>query len=153
MNVILCSNQFGYEMKEYIKQSLNQTNHNIIDLTNLEKNYIEVLKEFKKKIDESDENFGIAIDDYGNLSFMVLTKLKGMIVAQVSDERTSYMTRGHNNARAITLGSKLIANDLALSIVDNFLKAKYDGGRHQIRVDMLNKMVKEGNACESCCGL
>ena len=40
----------------------------------------------------------------------------------------------------ITIGAKIVGKELAKNIVREFLKAKYDGGRHQIRVDMLNKM-------------
>ena len=50
------------------------------------------------------------------------------------------MTRGHNNARIITLGAEIVGDELAKNIVKDFVEAKYDGGRHQIRVDMLNKM-------------
>ena len=51
------------------------------------------------------------------------------------------MTREHNNSSIITIGSKIVGSELALNIVKEFLEASYDGGRHQIRVDMLNKMA------------
>ena len=40
----------------------------------------------------------------------------------------------------ITIGAKIVGMELAKNIVEGFLNGKYDGGRHQIRVDMLNKM-------------
>ena len=83
---------------------------------------------------------GLVFDGYGAGSFMTAAKIKGMIVAEVSDERSAYMTRGHNNARMITIGSKIVGTEIAKNIVEGFLNGKYDGGRHQIRVDMLNKM-------------
>ncbi|MCB4930906.1 galactose-6-phosphate isomerase subunit LacA, partial [Streptococcus mutans] len=92
------------------------------------------------EVQKNDKNLGIAIDAYGAGSFMVATKVKGMIAAEVSDERSAYMTRGHNNARIITLGAEIVGDELAKNIVKDFVEAKYDGGRHQIRVDMLNKM-------------
>ncbi|WP_303753165.1 RpiB/LacA/LacB family sugar-phosphate isomerase, partial [Enterococcus sp. S86.2] len=46
-----------------------------------------------------------------------------------------------NNARMITIGSEIVGEELAKNIVKEFLSAHYDGGRHQIRVDMLNKMA------------
>ena len=84
---------------------------------------------------------GIAFDGYGAGSFMVATKVKGMVAAEVSDERSAYMTREHNNARMITIGAEIVGEELAKNIVKEFLAAHYDGGRHQIRVDMLNKMA------------
>ena len=80
------------------------------------------------------------IDAYGAGPFMVATKIKGMVAAEVSDERSAYMTRGHNNSRMITMGAQLVGDELAKNIAKGFVNGKYDGGRHQIRVDMLNKM-------------
>ena len=71
---------------------------------------------------------------------MVATKIKGMVAAEVSDERSAYMTRGHNNSRMITMGAQLVGDELAKNIAKGFVNGKYDCGRHQIRVDMLNKM-------------
>ena len=51
------------------------------------------------------------------------------------------MTRNHNNTSVITLGSKILGQTLAENIVDSYLESEYAGGRHQIRVDMLNKML------------
>ena len=51
------------------------------------------------------------------------------------------MTIGHNNTSVIALGSGIIGEKLAEIIVDSYLESEYDGGRHQIRVDMLNKML------------
>ena len=84
--------------------------------------------------------FGFVIDAYGAGPFMVATKIKGMVAAEVSDERSAYMTRGHNNSRMITMGAEIVGDELAKNIAKGFVNGKYDGGRHQIRVDMLNKM-------------
>lgn len=93
-----------------------------------------------KDVQSQEGNLGIVIDAFGAGSFMVATKIKGMIAAEVSDERSGYMTRGHNNSRMITVGSEIVGDTLAKNVVKGFVEGKYDGGRHQIRVDMLNKM-------------
>ena len=66
--------------------------------------------------------------------------VKEYVEAEVSDERSAYMTRGHNNSRMITMGAQIVGDQLAKNIAKGFVNGKYDGGRHQIRVDMLNKM-------------
>ena len=63
-----------------------------------------------------------------------------MIAAEVSDERSAYMTRSHNNACMITMGSENCRRYISKNIAKEFVNGHYDGGRHQIRVDMLNKM-------------
>ena len=82
----------------------------------------------------------MAIDAYRAGSFLVATNVNGTTAAEVADERSAYMTRGHTNARIIPLGAEIVGDELAKNIVKDFVEAKYDGGRHQIRVDMLNKM-------------
>ena len=84
---------------------------------------------------------GLCFDEYGVGSYMAATKVKGMVAANVSDERSAYMTREHNNARMMCMGAGVVGVDVANTIADEFLKSNYAGGRHQIRVDMLNKMA------------
>ena len=50
------------------------------------------------------------------------------------------MTRDHNNTTIITIGAEITGKELAKSICDVFMKSNYSGGRHQVRVDMMNKM-------------
>ena len=83
----------------------------------------------------------IVIDEYGTGSFNVCTKHKGIVCAQVADEHSAKMTRDHNNTSIITLGSKITNLEMAKKISDKFLLSEYSGGRHQVRVDMLNKMA------------
>ena len=58
------------------------------------------------------------------------TKIKGMVAAEVSDERSAYMTRGHNNSRMITMGAEIVGEGLAKNIAKGFVNGKYDGGRY-----------------------
>ncbi|MEJ7474715.1 RpiB/LacA/LacB family sugar-phosphate isomerase, partial [Staphylococcus saprophyticus] len=74
-----------------------------------------------KEVQKNDDNLGIAIDAFGVGSFMVATKIKGMIAAEVSDERSAYMTRGHNNSKMITLGSEIVGDTLAQNVVKGFV--------------------------------
>ena len=103
-------------------------------------NFVDVTLAVAAEVNKQEENLGIVIDAYGAGPFMVATKIKGMVAAEVSDERSAYMTRGHNNSRMITMGSEIVGEGLAKNIAKGFVNGKYDGGRHQIRVDMLNKM-------------
>ena len=50
------------------------------------------------------------------------------------------MTIRHNSTRIITLGSAILGEELANACVDAYLTADYDAGRHQVRIDMLNKL-------------
>ena len=141
MAIIIGSDAAGKRLKDVIKTFLKDNNHEVLDVTERKDfDFVDSTLAVVHDVQKNDKNLGIAIDDYGAGSFMVATKVKGMIAAEVSDERSAYMTRGHNNARIITLGAEIVGDELAKNIVKDFVEAKYDGGRHQIRVDMLNKM-------------
>lgn len=141
MVIIIGSDAAGKRLKDVIKTFLKDNNHEVLDVTERKDlDFVDSTLAVVHEVQKNDKNLGIAIDAYGAGSFMVATKVKGMIAAEVSDERSAYMTRGHNNARIITLGAEIVGDELAKNIVKDFVEAKYDGGRHQIRVDMLNKM-------------
>ncbi len=139
MKVILGSDTDGKELKDYIKNYLLKNGYDVIDKSE-DKDFVETTYDVAQSVLADDDSLGIVFDGYGAGSFMTAAKIKGMIVAEVSDERSAYMTRGHNKARMITIGAKIVGMELAKNIVEGFLNGKYDGGRHQIRVDMLNKM-------------
>ena len=103
--------------------------------------FIEATLAVAHEVLKDTESLGIVFDGYGAGSFMTAAKIKGMIVAELSDERSAYMAREHNNARMITVGAKIVGTELAKNIIKEFLTGHYAGGRHQIRVDMLNKMA------------
>lgn len=141
MAIIIGADKAGQELKEVIKDYLKEGKYEVVDVSENEvRDFVDTTLAVAKEVNASEDNLGIVIDAYGVGSFMVATKTKGMVAAEVSDERSAYMTRGHNNSRIITLGSEISAPGIAKNIVKGFVEGKYDGGRHQVRVDMLNKM-------------
>ncbi|MGT2888193.1 galactose-6-phosphate isomerase subunit LacA [Streptococcus didelphis] len=141
MTIILSADAQGQALKEILISHLKEEGFAVKDLSNPEKDFVDNTLALAKEVNKDKANLGIMIDAYGVGPFMVATKLKGIIAAEVSDERSAYMTRSHNNARIITMGSLIVGPGLAKNIAKAFVTGKYDGGRHQIRVDMLNKMA------------
>ena len=130
----------GNKLKDVVKDFLIGENFEVVDVTEEGKDFVDVTLAVAAEVNKQEENLGIVIDAYGAGPFMVATKIKGMVAAEVTDERSAYMTRGHNNSRMITMGAEIVGEGLAKNIAKGFVNGKYDGGRHQIRVDMLNKM-------------
>ncbi len=129
MRVILGSDLDGIKLKAEMKQYLLQEKVEVID------------KSESASEDFIEATLAVAHEVLKAGSFMTAAKIKGMIVAELSDERSAYMAREHNNARMITVGAKIVGTELAKNIIKEFLTGHYAGGRHQIRVDMLNKMA------------
>ena len=140
MSVIIGADAAGIRLKEVVKEYLEAEGFQVADMTEEGQDFVDVTLAVAKEVKQAEDNLGIVIDAYGAGPFMVATKIKGMVAAEVSDERSAYMTRGHNNSRMITMGAQIVGDQLAKNIAKGFVNGKYDGGRHQIRVDMLNKM-------------
>ena len=140
MSVIIGADVAGIRLKEVVKEYLESEGFQVVDVTEEGQDFVDVTLAVAKEVKQAEDNLGIVIDAYGAGPFMVATKIKGMVAAEVSDERSAYMTRGHNNSRMITMGAQIVGDQLAKNIAKGFANGKYDGGRHQIRVDMLNKM-------------
>ena len=140
MAIIIGADAAGSRLKDVVKDFLVGENFEVVDVTKEGQDFVDVTLAVAAEVNKQEEVLGIVIDAYGAGPFMVATKIKGMVVAEVSDERSAYMTRGHNNSRMITMGAEIVGEGLAKNIAKGFVNGKYDGGRHQIRVDMLNKM-------------
>ena len=140
MAIIIGADVAGNKLKDVVKDFLIGENFEVVDVTKEGQDFVDVTLAVAAEVNKEEQNLGIVIDAYGAGPFMVATKIKGMVAAEVSDERSAYMTRGHNNSRMITMGAEIVGEGLAKNIAKGFVNGKYDGGRHQIRVDMLNKM-------------
>ena len=140
MAIIIGADAADSKLKDVVKDFLVGENFEVVDVTKEGQDFVDVTLAVAAEVNKQEENLGIVIDAYGAGPFMVATKIKGMVAAEVSDERSAYMTRGHNNSRMITMGAEIVGEGLAKNIAKGFVNGKYDGGRHQIRVDMLNKM-------------
>jgi galactose-6-phosphate isomerase len=140
----IASDKKGLELKEKLADALLTRSIDFVDLTTDGDSFMDAANRVCDHVLENRQvNKGIIIDEYGTGSFMTAVKRKYIICAQCSDEHSAKMTRDHNNANVITMGAGIIGYDVALRIALRFCKAAYSGGRHQIRVDMLDKMGKE----------
>lgn len=100
------------------------------------------LQELSGKLLEKTEKEvrGIYLDDYSYKGALIANKIHKMIAAPLYDEHSAKMTIGHNSTKMVSVGTKIIGIELIKSIIDNYLTHNYDAGRHQIRIDMLNKL-------------
>ncbi|WP_018658918.1 galactose-6-phosphate isomerase subunit LacA [Allofustis seminis] len=139
--VYISADEAGMVLKQELFSYLKDLGHDVTDLAEQPaEDFVASTEQLVQSLNEDLKALGILIDAYGAGSFMAGTKHHGIVVAELSDERTGYMTREHNNARVIAIGSEIVGRELAKQIAREFLEADYDGGRHQVRVDMLNAL-------------
>lgn len=82
--------------------------------------------------------FGILVCGSGIGMSIVANKLKGIRAALCVNEYMAHFARAHNDANVLCLGARVVGSGVALEIVDKFLNAEFEGGRHKIRVDKIN---------------
>lgn len=94
----------------------------------------------KKVLEEN--TLGILICGTGIGMSMSANKVNGIRAAAVSEPYSARFTRIHNNANVLCIGARVVGPELAKMIVDNFLEAEFEGGRHQTRVDLMTEIEK-----------
>lgn len=84
--------------------------------------------------------FGIILCGTGQGIMMAANKVPGIRCGVCSEAFSARMIRQHNDANMLSIGARVVGEALALDIVDAFLGAEFEGGRHATRVDMITAM-------------
>ncbi|SFL01374.1 ribose 5-phosphate isomerase B [Shimia haliotis] len=86
---------------------------------------------------KGDCDLGIILCGTGQGIMMAANKVDGIRCGVCSDTFSAAMIRQHNNANMLSIGARVVGEGLALAIVDAYLDAEFEGGRHATRVDMI----------------
>ena len=140
MKIGIGSSNGGLHLKEKVMNYLKESGCEITDYKEEGNDIFNISCSIAEAAAAGEIEKGIIIDDYGIVPFMVCTKHKKIVCAQVADEHSAKMTRDHNNTSIISIGYEITGENLAKSICGIFAESDYSGGRHQVRVDMLDKM-------------
>ena len=93
-----------------------------------------------RMVASKDCRFGIVLCGTGQGIMMAANKLKGIRCGVCADSFSARMIRQHNDANMLSIGARIVAEALALDIVDGFLSAEFEGGRHAPRVEMIRAL-------------
>lgn len=142
MKIALAADQAGFALKEHIKEYLEKKGNEVMDLTpSPAADFIDSAVAVSRAVLDGKAQRGVMFDEYGTGSALASNKIHGMVTANVTEENTARMTTEHNGAKAIAIGAGIVGPKLAEGLVDSYLSVEYAGGRHQIRLDMLEKLV------------
>ena len=134
----------GFPLKEEIKEYLLGRGYEVHDMgtnSTASCHYPEFANAVCESVQKNlDGSFGILICGTGIGMSMCANKHKGIRAALCSDTYSAKMTRVHNDANVMCMGARVIGSCLALVMVDAFLAAEYEGGRHAIRVGMMMEL-------------
>ena len=135
--VVLASDHAGFNLKEEIKKFLIKKKREVLDLgTRNAKSvdYPDYAHLLSRKMKNNKNQLGILICGSGTGMSMAANKHKNIRAALCYDAKSTKLSRLHNNANVMTIGSRLIKKKVALKCVDTFLNTNFDGGRHARRV-------------------
>lgn len=142
--IVIGSDHAGENLKKKIKEYLNESNLEYIDINNYDEkdDYPDIASKISTKVLENDNNLGIAICGTGIGMCISCNKFSGIRAALCTDEYMAKMCRMHNNANIICLGERLeyYSEDKVYNILDSFIKTSFEGGRHERRLEKIKEI-------------
>ncbi len=135
--IFISSDHAGFKLKEDIKKYLSMKKFEFNDLgpNNEDKvDYPDYAHKVANKVKKNKDNIGILVCGSGTGMNITANKHKNIRAAQCFNLKSTKLSRLHNDANIITLGSRLLTKKNALNCVGIFLKTKFEGGRHKKRV-------------------
>jgi len=135
--IFLSSDHAGYKLKEKIKLHLNKKKIVYIDLgpfSSDKVDYPDYAHKVAKKVKTNNSHVGILICGSGMGMNIAANRHKNIRAAQCFNLKSTKLSRLHNDANIITLGSRLLTKKNALNCVSVFLNTKFEGGRHLKRI-------------------
>ncbi|MDW8552855.1 MULTISPECIES: ribose 5-phosphate isomerase B [Staphylococcus] len=143
MKIAIGNDHVGFELKPAIKTYLKELGHEVIDIgTNSSErtNYPDYGKQVATSVVEKKADLGILICGTGIGISIAANKVSGIRAVVCSEPYTAKLSREHNNTNILAFGSRVIGSELAKMIVKEWLEAKFEGGRHQDRIDSISEI-------------
>ena len=135
--IYISSDHAGFKLKEIIKKHLLKKKMNYFDLgpfSNNRVDYPDYAHKVARKVKISKNNVGILVCGSGTGMNIAANKHKNIRAAQCFNLKSTKLSRLHNDANVITLGSRVISKKNAIKYLNIFLKTKFEGGRHKKRI-------------------
>jgi len=142
MNILLANDHAGTSLKNEIKKVLEKKGYSVINLgcdTDESVDYPDFAHPLAEKISNNENLKGIIICGSGIGVSMSANKHKGVRSALCWNKETAKLSRSHNNANVLSLSARFLEKKEAIEMVEIFLNADFEGGRHERRVDKINK--------------
>jgi ribose 5-phosphate isomerase B len=141
MKIALGSDHAGFRYKEKIKQLLISLWHEVRDFgTTSEEpvDYPKFIRPAAEAVASGECERGIVLGGSGNGEAMVANKVRGVRCALCWNEESARLSRQHNDANVLSLGERMISEELALQIVRVWLSTDFEGGRHVARIAQID---------------
>ena len=141
MSIAIASDHAGFEYKEALKSHLESKGIEVADFgthSTAPVDYPEFVRAAARAVAEDRHPRGVIVGGSGNEA-IVANRLKGIRCAVVWDQRTARLAKEHGDCNMLAIGQQLVSKEEAVAIVDAWLAAKFEGGRHQRRIDKIDE--------------
>ena len=142
IKIAIGSDHGGFEYKASIIKALQVKGYDVVDMGTYSPescDYPIIAKKVARAVAKGDFEKGILVCGTGIGMSMAANKVKGIRAAVCGDTFSARATRAHNTANVLCLGQRVVGEGLALDIVDIWLTTKFEGGRHERRVNMIEE--------------
>ncbi len=143
MKIAIGNDHVAIDMKNEIKEYLVQKGIEVIDVgTNSPERFHYPISGYKvaQKVASGEVDSGILFCGTGVGISLAANKVRGIRACVCSEPYTAKLSKQHNNTNIIAFGARVIGIETAKMIVDEWLSASYEGGRHQTRIDMIREI-------------
>tara|TARA_B100001057_G_scaffold476489_1_gene544588 strand:- start:1226 stop:1657 length:432 start_codon:yes stop_codon:yes gene_type:complete len=140
MTILIGNDHAGVDLKRHIVKHLKDIGFTIKDMgtdTVKSVDYPDYIHPVSKEIEEKKSNIGIIICGTGNGAAMTANKRKNIRAALCWSKEISKLARQHNDANILSIPSRFVSHNEAISIVDAFINTEFEGGRHQKRIEKI----------------
>ena len=149
MKIGIGNDRAAVEMKMQIREYLESLGHEVVNYgvdTTERCNYPEIGEKVGRAVAAGEVECAVLICGTGVGISIAANKVHGVRAAVCSDITTAHLVKEHNNANIIAFGARIVGIETAKDIVKAYLDAKFLGGRHQTRIDMISDIETRNNA-------
>lgn len=144
MKIAIGSDHAGYRLKERLARHLEEAGHEVQDCGTHDEestDYPEWGARVARAVASGAAERGVVVCGTGIGVAMAANRIRGCRAANCNDLYTVELARRHNDANVLTVGSRVVAPELASAILDRFLESPFEGGRHQRRVEQIDALL------------
>ncbi|MBI5562341.1 MAG: ribose 5-phosphate isomerase B [Deltaproteobacteria bacterium] len=144
----IASDHAGRELKEDLKAYLKEIGVEAVDMgvdNDASVDYPDYGSPVAERVSKGEVAKGVLICGTGIGMSILANKYRGVRAALVSDVYTARMSREHNDANILVIGGRIVGKGLAREIIKTWLETKFEGGRHQRRLDKITEVERKVN--------
>ena len=147
MKIVIGNDHSAVELREVISAHLRERGIEVEEVgtfSTQSSNYPEWGEKVARRVAAKEADLGIAICGTGVGISIACNKVKGIRAVVCSEPYSAKLSRQHNDSNVLCFGARVVGSELAKMIVDEWLDARFQGGRHQMRIDMISEIESRG---------